>query len=835
MFLNTAKLKPGAPLQIFRQGREGLVLKAVRHLAAHVAVGQRLTGRDKVGLDSLVIAPYDFFQRAAPGPVQAFDGQVQKRDHNAPRALADLRKLPAVKKHMFDRQAGGGQKCQPQVGTDGRCHDQRQFGYALRLQKGFNLPHLVLLAAVGLPGTVDGRGRQNAEIAVLQAFGNRLTAGPGHAHGGEKQNGGFGLIAHCGKKHRFSTFPLLCRFFQQNNFIGKALLQLAAETAEPDVNEPETPDAEAPATTEKPAADESTKPETGKEDASVEGNGDGNGQVPPGQTEDVDGNIVNPGGNMAPGLNRGEHIDKPDNPNKPDKPENPGTEDKDDKKANKANSGTHIYTYDELNRMVSSNIAKVVTNYTYDTLGNLVLETSKNKSVDYEYNELNQLVRKTTSNNEVFTYTYDARGNRIAETGKNASQSFVYDATNRLVEGTNWKGDKSAYTYNGLGLRVNNLVTTHTGKTYDRDYVIDYTSPENDDLYVYAMGNGQLEYEQRHVYAGSERLEQITEKGNGSWERTLYVHEDVMGNTRYYTKATGQTFAELQYDAWGQPVSPNKLLNNDHGNYVFATFTGHIYDPVLDIYFAEARFYDSTNRTWMAMDPIKDGLNWYQYAYSNSITYWDPDGENPIIGAIVGALIGGGATVVEGMLINGLSFGEILVNVVSNAAVGAAAGALIGSGIGAAEGFALASGAVAGGLTSAMTGGPVTNGMAGGLITGMVGAGGTLIELFVGGVYGSFYTDLSDFYLDRAQGEQGDHNFGWNALLSGLGSLVPFGKLYYQDVGSILAGGATDLFGNVLGMSDAVIRTILGSLLDAAQGVLADVVAGLFQQFPTCQ
>ena len=259
-------------------------------------------------------------------------------------------------------------------------------------------------------------------------------------------------------------------------------------------------------------------------------------------------------------------------------------------------------------------------------MGNLVLETSKNKSVDYEYNELNQLVKKTTSQNEVYTYSYDKRGNRTAETGKKASQSFVYDATNRMVEGTNWKGDKSAYTYNGLGLRVNNLVTTHAGKTYDRDYVIDYTSPENDDLYVYAMGNGQLEYEQRHVYAGSERLEQITEKGKGGWERTLYVHEDVMGNTRYYTKATGQNFAELQYDAWGQPDSPNKLVNNDHGNYVFATFTGHTYDPVLDIYFAEARFYDATNRTWMARDPAKDGLNWYQYALSNPTTYWDPSG-----------------------------------------------------------------------------------------------------------------------------------------------------------------------------------------------------------------
>ena len=26
------------------------------------------------------------------------------------------------------------------------------------------------------------------------------------------------------------------------------------------------------------------------------------------------------------------------------------------------------------------------------------------------------------------------------------------------------------------------------------------------------------------------------------------------------------------------------------------------------------------------MDPIKDGLNWYQYAFSNPTTYWDPTG-----------------------------------------------------------------------------------------------------------------------------------------------------------------------------------------------------------------
>ena len=67
----------------------------------------------------------------------------------------------------------------------------------------------------------------------------------------------------------------------------------------------------------------------------------------------------NGNGEVPPGLNRREKADKPENPNKPEKPENPGTEDSSDKKANKSQQGTDIYTYDELNRIVTSDISKV--------------------------------------------------------------------------------------------------------------------------------------------------------------------------------------------------------------------------------------------------------------------------------------------------------------------------------------------------------------------------------------------------------------------------------------------------------------------------------------------
>ena len=115
------------------------------------------------------------------------------------------------------------------------------------------------------------------------------------------------------------------------------------------------------------------------------------------------------------------------------------------------------------------------------------------------------------------------------------------------------------------------ILMIKTARVYSRDYVINYTSLERDDLMIYAEGDGQLDYVQREVYAGSERIEQFTDRSNGGYGRTLYVHEDVQGNTRYYTKTNGNSFAELTYDAWGMPVSLNKLLNNDHGNYVYAT------------------------------------------------------------------------------------------------------------------------------------------------------------------------------------------------------------------------------------------------------------------------
>ena len=109
----------------------------------------------------------------------------------------------------------------------------------------------------------------------------------------------------------------------------------------------------------------------------------------------------------------------------------------------------------------------------------------------------------------------------------------------------------------------------------------------------------------------------------------LYVHEDIMGNTRYHSKDNGQSYAELEYDVWGNPTSPGMLLNNDNGVFIIARFTGHQYDTLIDVYFAQARFYDAKNRQWMSSDPMKDGLNWYLYVGANPASFSDPWGLIP--------------------------------------------------------------------------------------------------------------------------------------------------------------------------------------------------------------
>jgi len=92
------------------------------------------------------------------------------------------------------------------------------------------------------------------------------------------------------------------------------------------------------------------------------------------------------------------------------------------------------------------------------------------------------------------------------------------------------------------------------------------------------------------------------------------------------TKETGETIAWADYDAWGKPLSPRGHDMNMAGMDNAVGFTSYTYDTVLDLYFAQARFYDQNDRRFTQVDPIKDGINWYAYCEGNPVVFVDPSG-----------------------------------------------------------------------------------------------------------------------------------------------------------------------------------------------------------------
>ena len=106
----------------------------------------------------------------------------------------------------------------------------------------------------------------------------------------------------------------------------------------------------------------------------------------------------------------------------------------------------------------------------------------------------------------------------------------------------------------------------------------------------------------------------------------LYFHQDRLGSTIRMTKENGDTIAWADYDAWGKPLSPKYFDMNAAGIDNAVGFTSYTYDTVLDIYFAQARFYDQNTRRFISVDPIKDGINWYAYCGNNPVVFVDPSG-----------------------------------------------------------------------------------------------------------------------------------------------------------------------------------------------------------------
>ena len=286
---------------------------------------------------------------------------------------------------------------------------------------------------------------------------------------------------------------------------------------------------------------------------------------------------------------------------------------------------TNQYTYDA----VSNRIGKVTTvNGTVYEMADSV-ETG---TTVYTYNELNQLVSAVNGDTTI-TYTYDINGNLVSEHGGSEDKTYTYDTDNRLMIVTLSSGNNvtiESYTYDYEGNRISKQLN-EDGKIYYLNDTFQYLTQVALELKKQEDGTYGVN---KYYTRGTELIKaDIYEDGEGSQTSEIYTTKqyimDGHGSVTALaeTNETGNVVTDTYtYDAYGNLLKKTGTTENDY------LYTGEQYNETTGLYYLRARYMNPGTGTFISMDSYAGSLDnpvnlhKYLYANANPVMYTDPTG-----------------------------------------------------------------------------------------------------------------------------------------------------------------------------------------------------------------
>ncbi len=285
--------------------------------------------------------------------------------------------------------------------------------------------------------------------------------------------------------------------------------------------------------------------------------------------------------------------------------------------------------------------------YDYDARGNRLREIeaytgSNGRLTDYEYYANSDLIKRAGN----WYFNYDKNGNLIARGTVTISSNetvfsawtfsetdgelwtYEYDLQNRMTKASySGKGsanlkERGSYVYDYRGLLVKN-----TYQNYNPNDLVEVVNEDESkpvtEFYEYTA-DGRVLY--------NESIEgDSTKKTTYIWANTTlwceinegvvyYHHTDHLGTTEVVTDQNGKVVWEAGYEAFGSVLS-------ERGDSSFTpSYTGKFFDKASGLYYFNARWYDSELGKFTTSDPIRDGLNWWNYCNGNPIIRIDYNG-----------------------------------------------------------------------------------------------------------------------------------------------------------------------------------------------------------------
>ena len=225
--------------------------------------------------------------------------------------------------------------------------------------------------------------------------------------------------------------------------------------------------------------------------------------------------------------------------------------------------------------------------------------------------------------------------------------AFTYDANGMRLRQWNIQGNDYYYVYNGSQLAQ----MTRNGEVVDFFY----------------DGEGRPAY---FTYNNA----------------TYYYVTNLQGDVIAILDSTGTMVVNYHYDAYGVLLQTGGTMAATLGTLNPLTYRGYVYDHETGLYYLQSRYYNPTIRQFISPDAFVStgqgylGYNMFAYCGNNPVNRYDDGGFfwHIIVGAAVGALISGVATVVS----NAIDGKPITEGLATSMLSGAASGALASSGAG---------------------------------------------------------------------------------------------------------------------------------------------------------
>ena len=278
---------------------------------------------------------------------------------------------------------------------------------------------------------------------------------------------------------------------------------------------------------------------------------------------------------------------------------------------------SQVFGYDNLNRMTSANLAAgQAQSFTYDANGNRTNATINAASTTYNYpsnsHKLSSLSGATTQ-----SFSYDNAGNTTVTAGV----TYVYDGRGRMKQ-----AGSTTYLVNGLGQRVKKSSGSDTFFAYDEAGHL---------IGEYDNSGNPIE---ETVWLGDAPAAVLKPKTGGF--DVFYIWSDNLGTPRLISDTTNAI--RWQWDN-ADPFGNNAPNENPSGLGAFnynLRFPGQYYDAETGKHYNYYRDYDPGLGRYVESDPtgLVGGLNTFNYARENPLSYVDPRGEISLGGII--ALVG---------------------------------------------------------------------------------------------------------------------------------------------------------------------------------------------------